>query len=105
MEDRNGIQSVEHSHHYTLDHSPTSEQGTTPPLADFAQFPPLSSLPETPSESVQVISSLIDSLSRISASAYVKQDSGVERNIHISTDEYSRSNSTEPPDADDLDKE
>src|ERR1700761_1735412 len=105
MDYHNSIASVKHPYDDAFDHSLASPPDTIPPHPDFAQLSPLSSLPETPSESVQVISSLIDSLSKISASTYARQDSGVERNIHISTEEYSRSNSPEPPDADDLDRE
>ncbi|OCT51845.1 hydrolase [Cladophialophora carrionii] len=105
MDYHSDIASVGHSYHYAHDRNLTSEPDTSPPQAGFAQLSTLSSLPETPSESVQVISSLIDSLSKISASTYVRQDPVAETNIHISTDEYSRSPSTEPPDADDLDRE
>ncbi|KIW67405.1 hypothetical protein PV04_06664 [Phialophora macrospora] len=105
MDYHNGIASVGHPYDYSFDRSLTSEPDTSPPQSSFAQLSTLSSLPETPSESVQVISSLIDSLSKISASTYVRQAPTAETNIHISTDEYSRSPSTEPPDADDLDRE
>ncbi|KAJ9606569.1 hypothetical protein H2200_008577 [Cladophialophora chaetospira] len=105
MDYRNGTVSIQNPHDYTFDNSPTSEQHTIPAPIDFAHFSPSSSLPQTPSESVHVISSLIDSLSKISAATYANEESGAERSRHISTDEYSRPNFTESPDADDLDKE
>ncbi|EXJ68232.1 uncharacterized protein A1O5_08847 [Cladophialophora psammophila CBS 110553] len=101
MDYRNGIASVEHPY----DHALTSQPDIDSSPLDFAQIPPLSYRPETPPESVQVISSLIDSLSKISASSYLNQEPSANGSIHIPGDLYSRSNSTEPPNADDLDRE
>ncbi|KIX93062.1 uncharacterized protein Z520_11335 [Fonsecaea multimorphosa CBS 102226] len=101
MDYRDDIASVDHPYDHPLSHRPNID----PPPSDAAQIPPLSYRPQTPPESVQVISSLIDSLSKISASSYARQDLGVNAGIHIPGDLSVRSNSTEPPNADDLDRE
>ena len=105
MDYHNGIPYVEDTYDHALDHSLTSQSDHTASRPEFGQFAALSALPETPLESVQVISSLIDSLSKISASASAGQESGLERIIRIPTDDYSSSNYTPTPEADDLDKE
>lgn len=62
--------------------------------------------PKTPTQQVQVISSLIDSLSRLASSPETtRQNPNVEENIHISIDLYGRSASPESQDPDELDRD
>jgi pimeloyl-ACP methyl ester carboxylesterase len=61
--------------------------------------------PDNPPQSVQVISTLIDSLGKIAASAFPSPTTGGETNIRISAKDYSRDSSVGPPDADVQDRE
>ncbi|KIW85731.1 hypothetical protein Z517_01123 [Fonsecaea pedrosoi CBS 271.37] len=101
MDYDNGTTSVELPYDHSLALRPDIDSSPF----DSAQTPPLSYRPETPPESVQVISSLIDSLSKISASSYSRQELSANADIHISGDLHRRSSSSEPPNADDLDRE
>lgn len=104
----NGAAPIDHPYTYTL--PPLSLDPAIPsPTLDFSRRSQIPYHSRDDSESVQVISSLIDSLSALSAEARCELRDDFDLDHYTSSSDPARNHippvSTDPPDADDLDRD